>query len=67
MNTPKYPEIEVSLSGEDGNAMMILGRVRRALRSGGVKSAEIEQFSAEAMSGDYDRVLQTVMRWVATS
>jgi hypothetical protein len=63
----KYPEIEVQLSGTDGNAMMIIGNVRHSLRRGGVSSTEIEEFSNEAMSGDYDNVLQTCMRWVSVS
>jgi hypothetical protein len=29
---PKYPDIEVSLSGEDGNAFAIMSRVGHALR-----------------------------------
>ena len=62
---PKYPDIEVQLSGEDGRAM-IVGRVRRALRRNDVANDEINAFTEEAMSGDYDHVLQTCMRWVST-
>jgi len=65
--TCKYPNIEVQLSDEDGNAFSIIGRVQRALRRAGVPDDEIKQFAAEAMSGDYDNVLQTTMRWVATA
>ena len=32
-----------------------------------VSDEEIAAFTAEAMSGDYDHVLQTVMRWVDVS
>lgn len=63
----KYPDIEVELSGTDGNAMSIIGRVRREMRVAGVPSDEIEAFSDEAMSGDYDNVLQTCMKWVNVS
>jgi len=62
--SPKYPNINVALAGEDGNAFAILGRVQTALRRGGVDKAEIDAFMAEAMSGDYDHLLQTVMQWV---
>lgn len=62
---PKYPDIEVQLSGEDGNAFFIIGRVRRALRKAGVSSEECDEFSNEAMSGDYQHVLQTAGRWVS--
>ena len=63
---PKYPDIEVQLSGEDGNAFFIISRVCKALRHGGVSKEEVDAFSAEAMSGDYDHVLQTAMATVTT-
>lgn len=61
---PKYPDIEVQLTGEDGNAFFIIGAVRKALRRANVEKAEIDAFSEQAMSGDYDNVLQTCMKWV---
>lgn len=60
----KYPNVSVQLSGEDGNAMSIIARVRRALKDDGAPESDIEAFSNEAMSGDYDNVLQTAMKWV---
>ena len=63
----KYPDIEVGLSGEDGNAFAIIGRVSAALRRAGLCGDEIKAFQTDAMSGDYDHVLQTSMKWVATS
>lgn len=64
-NEPKYPEIEVPLVGQDGNAFMIMGRVSQALRDGGVDKDEIELYRKEATSGDYNNVLTTTMRWVS--
>ena len=64
---PKYPEIHVQLSGEDGNAFFIIARVRKALKRAGIDSDVYEEFTKEASSGDYDKVLQTVMKWVETS
>lgn len=61
----KYPEIEVELIGQDGNAFYILGAVSRALRRAGVSSEEIDQFNKEATSGDYDHLLQTAVKWVS--
>ncbi len=61
---PKYPEITVQLTGEDGNAFFIIGAMRRALRENGVPPVEINQFMQEAKSGDYNDLLQTCMRWV---
>jgi len=61
---PRYPEVQVQLSGQDGNAFAILGRTAKALRQAGVAQEEIDNFFAEATSGDYDHLLQTTMRWV---
>jgi hypothetical protein len=61
---PRYPDVQVQLSGEDGNAFAILGRTAGALRRAGVPQEEIDQYFAEATSGDYDYLLQTTMRWV---
>lgn len=64
---PKHPNIHVRLSGEDGNAFSIIGRVTRAMKDEGLDTEEVNAFRDEAMSGDYDNVLQTCMKWVSTS
>lgn len=66
-NEIKYPDIEVSLVGEDGNAIAIMGRVSRALKDAGVSKEEIDTYMQESMSGDYDNLLRTAMRWVSTN
>ena len=63
----KYPNIEVQLSVNDGNAFAILANVGKALRKANVDAAEINQFKTEAMSGDYDNLLQTCMKWVTVN
>lgn len=63
MEDCKYPDIHVKLAGEDGNAFAILGRCKRAMR-GKVPANEIQQFIDEAMSGDYNHLLNTCMKWV---
>ncbi len=63
----KYPDVEVELVGQDGNAFFILGTVQKALKQGGVSQSEIDEFHAEATDGDYDQLLQTVMKWVSVS
>lgn len=65
-DTPKYPQVEVKMVGEDGNAYSILGRVARAMRREGISEDEINVFRAEAKSGDYNHLLATVMNWVTT-
>ena len=63
MNT-RYPNIEVELLGHDGNAFAILGKVNRELKKNKVDDSEIQEFRAQAMSGDYNNLLATVMDWV---
>lgn len=60
----KYPDITVQLSGANGNAVLIISAVARALRRGGVAPHEVQRFREEAKSGDYDNVLATCTRWV---
>lgn len=67
MSEIKYPAVSVQLTGEDGNAFFIIGKVMRALKKSGVSAAEVDQFKAEAMSGDYDHLLQTCMKWVSVA
>ena len=63
----KYPEIEVQILGRDGNAFAIMGAVSNALRKGGVSKEEINEYTSESMSGDYENLLRTAMRWVSVS
>lgn len=60
----KYPEVNVPLVGEDGNAFAILGRVQKAMRRAGVPKEELDAYFAEATSGDYDHLLRVTMEWV---
>ena len=57
------PRPVVQLTGEDGNAFFIIGKVRKALRDSGASSEYINQFMEDSMSGDYDHVLQTVFKY----
>jgi hypothetical protein len=58
---PERPRPTVRLVGTDGNAFAALGQVMRALREAGWSQDERDAFRAEATSGDYDHLLQTVM------
>ena len=61
----RYPEVQVRLVGEDGNAFSILDRVTTALRSHGVAVTMIDAFRSEATGGDYDNLLRTCLEWVS--
>ena len=62
----KYPDIivQLELAGEGGNAFVILGKIMGAMRKAKVSKKEIDVFQKEAMSGDYDNLLATCMKWV---
>jgi hypothetical protein len=51
------------LSGEDGNAFGILGRVRRAIRASN-RPDLADEFMREATSHDYEHLLATCSRYV---
>lgn len=63
----KYPNVYVKLVGEDGNAFSILARVSKALKKAGVSKEEISNFQKEAMSSDYNHLLNVVQDWVNTN
>ena len=60
---PKYPDITVQLVGKDGNAFNILGICRRAMKRARLPESEIEAFTQEATSGNYDHLLATCLDW----
>ena len=61
--TTKY-KATVQLTGTDGNAFAILGKVQRALRQAGATQEELSEFFTEATAGDYNALLRTCMRYV---
>ena len=60
---PRYPDVTVPLTGIDGNAMVIIATVAKALRDNGY-GHEVADYRDQAMSGDYNNVLTTTMLWV---
>ena len=55
--------IKVQLTGQDGNAFAIMGKVTKALRSNGHKNL-VKEYQDEAMSGDYNNLLRVTMNYV---
>lgn len=64
MNKPIYPHVIVQLSGKDGNAFVIVGNVLAAMQKAEIPQEKIDDFVAEAMSDDYNKLLQTAMKYV---
>lgn len=66
MDNIPFTDAVVQLTGEDGNAFAILGRVKRAImRSNHPELAEA--FIKEATASDYDHLLCTCMLYVTVN
>jgi hypothetical protein len=61
--TAFHSEVSVQLSGHDGNAFIILSLCQKASRRAGLSDAQIDAFTEEATSGDYDHLIRTALRW----
>jgi hypothetical protein len=63
----RFPDVQVQLTGHDGNAYAIMGAVQAALKKAGVPREVISEYLAESTAGDYDNLIRTAMRWVEVS
>ena len=64
MVEPIYPDLVVPVNdGPDGNAMMIVANLRRGLQHRRMSADKISEITAEALSRDYNHVLQTVGKY----
>jgi hypothetical protein len=60
----KYPEVVVQLTGNNGNAFVIIGAVTRALKRAGLRQ-EAAEFASQAMQQpSYDALLVLCMETV---
>ena len=57
-------DVNVQLTGTDGNAFAIMGKVSKGILEAGGEKSDVTAFQDEAMSGDYDNLLRTCMEWV---
>jgi hypothetical protein len=54
---------KVKLVGNDGNAFAIMGACKQAGRKAGYTAEQLAAYQKESMSGDYDHLLATAMKW----
>ena len=54
----------VKLTGHDGNAFSIMGRVKKALMRSGADKEYIDKYISKATSGNYDHLLFVSMEYV---
>lgn len=58
---PKYDVIAVPM---DGNAFSVMASVKAAMLSAGAPRTEVDEYLKDAMSGDYDHLLQVSLQMV---
>jgi hypothetical protein len=62
--SPKYPDVRVKITGQDGNVFNLIGLCSRAARKAGVPGDEVEAFQAEVMqAGSYNAALRVMAAW----
>lgn len=54
-------KVKMSLVGVDGNAFSVMGVFSRKASAAGWTKAEVDLVLEEAMSGDYNNLLRTIM------
>lgn len=62
----KYDQVHVGvdLAGQGGNAFAVMASVISGLKSIHVPKDQIDEFKKEAMSGDYEHLLNVCSNWV---
>jgi hypothetical protein len=63
MKESKMVTTKLKLIGLDGNAFLILSRARTSAVRAGWTGEEIDRMMEEAKSGNYDHLLQTMMKY----
>lgn len=63
-DTPIYPTIRLRLHGSSPHPLMILAAMSEGLRASGVERDEIDRIVVEALSGDFDNILATCLKYV---
>jgi hypothetical protein len=53
----------VKLTGNDGDAYAVLSACQKAARKADMPTSTLQEFLDEAMSGDYDHLLQTTFKY----
>ena len=57
-------DIDVQLTGNDGNAFAIMANVGSALKEAGATQEQVDAYYSESTSGDSDNLLRTAMKYV---
>lgn len=64
----RYPQVKVQLTGENGNAYMVIGLTTRAMKKAGIPAEDVTKFQHDCFNqASYDHLLQLVMQTVDVS
>jgi hypothetical protein len=63
----KFKHVVVNMRGMNGNALVVVGHVRKALQQGGATPEEVAIFVGNALGNDYEHLLATVVEWVTVT
>ena len=58
------PKYDVTVVPFDGNAFSVMGAVKAGMQKAGAPKSEIDAYLKDAMSGDYDHLLQVSLAMV---
>lgn len=56
-------KVQFDIANSDGNAFALIGGWKRAARREGWSEDEIDAVITDAMLGDYDHLVQTIMEY----
>ena len=57
-------KIDLELIGLDGNAFFIMGSFSKQAKKEGWEESEIKEVLDECKKGNYDHILQTIMKYI---
>ena len=60
----KFKHVVVNMRGMNGNALIIVGNVKKALHRAGASHDEVGIFIGNAMANNHEHLLATVVEWV---
>lgn len=62
-NSDQPPKFKFKMSGMDGNSFYLMGRFQKAARIAGWTQEQLDKAFTEMKSGNYDHLLQTIMKY----
>jgi len=63
----KFKHVVVNMRGVNGNTVVIVGTVMKALALAGATQIEVYLFKLNALSNNYEHALATVLDWVTVT